>query len=93
MPVPDSARKPEFQTSDRWLIRAGLLLALGISLFLAWNSLQGGGIPGCGPESGCNDVLNSRWSKTGPIPVSALGKPDKKALRAQYWGDSARQVN
>ncbi|HVT75717.1 MAG TPA: AMP-dependent synthetase, partial [Acidimicrobiales bacterium] len=27
------------------------------------------------------------------IPVSALGKPDKKALRAQYWGDSARQVN
>jgi fatty-acyl-CoA synthase len=27
------------------------------------------------------------------IPVSALGKPDKKALRAQYWGDNARQVN
>jgi fatty-acyl-CoA synthase len=27
------------------------------------------------------------------IPVSGLGKPDKKALRAQYWGDSARQVN
>ncbi|MEV0357863.1 AMP-binding protein [Nocardia sp. NPDC050697] len=27
------------------------------------------------------------------IPVSPLGKPDKKALRAQYWGESARQVN
>jgi fatty-acyl-CoA synthase len=27
------------------------------------------------------------------IPVSALGKPDKKALRAQYWGESERQVN
>ena len=27
------------------------------------------------------------------IPVSALGKPDKKALRAQYWGDNVRQVN
>lgn len=27
------------------------------------------------------------------IPLSALGKPDKKALRAQYWGDGARQVN
>ncbi|MEY2473078.1 MAG: fatty-acyl-CoA synthase [Actinomycetota bacterium] len=27
------------------------------------------------------------------IPVSGLGKPDKKALRAQYWGDTARQVN
>ena len=27
------------------------------------------------------------------IPLSALGKPDKKALRARYWGDGARQVN
>ena len=27
------------------------------------------------------------------IPLSALGKPDKKALRARYWGDSGRQVN
>jgi fatty-acyl-CoA synthase len=27
------------------------------------------------------------------IPVSPLGKPDKKALRAQYWGDTQRQVH
>ena len=27
------------------------------------------------------------------IPLSPLGKPDKKALRAQYWGDAARMVN
>jgi fatty-acyl-CoA synthase len=27
------------------------------------------------------------------IPLSALAKPDKKALRARYWGDRARQVN
>ena len=27
------------------------------------------------------------------IPVSPLGKPDKKALRAQYWGASQRMVN
>jgi fatty-acyl-CoA synthase len=27
------------------------------------------------------------------IPLSALGKPDKKALRAQFWGDQARGVN
>jgi fatty-acyl-CoA synthase len=26
------------------------------------------------------------------IPLSALGKPDKKALRAQYWSGSDRQV-
>ncbi|WP_045880031.1 AMP-binding protein [Pseudofrankia sp. DC12] len=27
------------------------------------------------------------------IPVSPLGKPDKKALRARYWSDTTRQVN
>jgi fatty-acyl-CoA synthase len=27
------------------------------------------------------------------IPLSPLGKPDKKALRAQYWGSATRQVN
>jgi fatty-acyl-CoA synthase len=27
------------------------------------------------------------------IPLSALAKPDKKELRARYWGDRARQVN
>jgi len=27
------------------------------------------------------------------IPLSALGKPDKKALRAQYWSDKERGVN
>jgi fatty-acyl-CoA synthase len=27
------------------------------------------------------------------IPVSALGKPDKKALREQYWGGHERGVN
>ena len=27
------------------------------------------------------------------IPLSALGKPDKKALREQYWGDRERGVN
>ena len=27
------------------------------------------------------------------LPLSPLGKPDKKALRAQYWGESGRQVH
>jgi len=27
------------------------------------------------------------------IPLSALGKPDKKVLRAQYWSGSDRLVN
>jgi fatty-acyl-CoA synthase len=27
------------------------------------------------------------------IPLSPLGKPDKKTLRATYWQDAARQVH
>ena len=27
------------------------------------------------------------------LPVTALGKPDKKALRAQFWQDTDRQVH
>lgn len=27
------------------------------------------------------------------LPLTALGKTDKKALRARYWGDQARMVN
>ncbi|NUS44444.1 MAG: AMP-binding protein [Mycobacteriaceae bacterium] len=27
------------------------------------------------------------------IPVTGIGKPDKKALRARYWSDTTRQVN
>jgi fatty-acyl-CoA synthase len=27
------------------------------------------------------------------LPMTSVGKPDKKALRARYWGDSGRMVN
>jgi len=27
------------------------------------------------------------------LPVTGLGKPDKKALRATYWGATNRAVN
>ena len=27
------------------------------------------------------------------LPLTAVGKPDKKVLRAQYWGDASRGVN
>jgi fatty-acyl-CoA synthase len=27
------------------------------------------------------------------LPVTGLGKPDKKVLRARYWGEGGRAVN
>lgn len=47
-----------------------MLGALGITLFLAFQSLREGGIIGCGPNSGCHKVLNSRWAYIVGIPVS-----------------------
>jgi uncharacterized membrane protein len=50
--------------------RALLLLAAAISLYLAWWSLKGHPVPGCGPQSGCREVLHSRWAYWLGIPVS-----------------------
>jgi fatty-acyl-CoA synthase len=30
---------------------------------------------------------------TDDLPVTALGKPDKKAIRQRFWGETNRQVH
>ena len=54
------------------VIAARLLLvfATAIAGYLAWGSLSGGGIAGCGPASGCDKVLSSRWAYWLGMPVS-----------------------
>jgi uncharacterized membrane protein len=48
-------------------------LALGLSAYLGWHYLAGGPVIGCGGESPCEQVLNSRWSTVGGVlPVSGL---------------------
>ena len=49
------------------------LVALGVSVYLSWVALTGGALAGCGPESGCDHVLQSRWSKWLGLPVSLFG--------------------
>lgn len=58
-----------------WAGVAALLLAvaLGVALFLAWQSMAGSAIPGCGPQSGCSDLLGGRWGGVGGVPVSLFG--------------------
>ena len=48
-------------------------VALAIAVYLAWQSMAGKAIVGCGPESGCGQILKSRWSVVGGVPVSLLG--------------------
>lgn len=50
--------------------RALLALCLMIGIYLAWGSLHGSSLPGCGPASGCDKVLQSRWAHWMGVPVS-----------------------
>ena len=51
------------------------LLAAALAGFLLFKSLSGAQIPGCGGGSGCDSILTSRFSRVGPIPVSAPALP------------------
>jgi uncharacterized membrane protein len=50
--------------------RTLLLAALAGGGYLAYISLSGGGVAGCGPGSGCDRVLSSRWAYWLGLPVS-----------------------
>jgi uncharacterized membrane protein len=50
-----------------------LALAFGIACYLAWTSARGGAPIGCGPESGCGQVLRDpRWAYWLGMRVSLL---------------------
>jgi uncharacterized membrane protein len=54
------------------VIRLLILAAGGISAYLLSVSMSGGRAIGCGPGSGCDEVLGSRWAYVLGVPVSAL---------------------
>jgi uncharacterized membrane protein len=57
----------------RWALTGLSLLALSLSVYLSWLYLVGGSAIGCGGGSGCEQVLDSRWSTiAGVVPVSGL---------------------
>ncbi len=56
----------------RIVLQLLLLVALACSAYLAFLSLTGGQAVGCGPDSDCDRVLASRWSRWIGIPVSLL---------------------
>jgi uncharacterized membrane protein/protein-disulfide isomerase len=71
----NNKRHPDLGAGERIVIRLLLIVAFGISAFLAWNGLQGGGVPGCGPESNCDKVLSSRWGYFFGLPISLFALP------------------
>jgi uncharacterized membrane protein/protein-disulfide isomerase len=47
--------------------------ALVLASFLLYESLKGGGLPGCGVGSACDAVTSSRWSRWAGVPVAGPG--------------------
>lgn len=84
--VPESGDSRGFRIALRLLIA----LAFGISAYLAWSALTGQHVAGCGPTSGCDRVLQSRWSSWLGIPVSAFALGIYAAAFVATFGLAAR---
>jgi len=63
---------PAVLSTSAWLAWVRALLAVAIlgAGYLAWLAIHNGSAAGCGPESGCNKVLQSRWAYWLDLPVS-----------------------
>lgn len=54
-----------------WAMRGLAVVALAVSGFLLYEALAAGRpLPGCGPGSGCAEVLRSGWSRWLGVPVA-----------------------
>src|SRR6266567_1462067 len=53
-----------------YAIRFLTLVAMAMSAYLSSVTLSGGAVAGCGPDSGCDRVLHSRWAYWFGVPVS-----------------------
>lgn len=71
-PVAVAVPQDFFATSrKRTGVQVLLVLAVLSAVYLLHASLSGGAVAGCGPESGCDRVLRSRWAYWLGVPVSA----------------------
>jgi uncharacterized membrane protein len=73
--VGDTAYAPADRPRGRlllWSIAGLAAVAAIVSVYLLWLSLTSLAPAGCGPSSGCEEVLTSRWSRWFGLPVSAL---------------------
>src|SRR5690242_11361073 len=86
----------------RWLLAVRGLIAIAflVGSYLLFISFRGMSAVGCGPESGCDKVLHSRWAYWFGLPVSLfalavyaaifvitfrLGRKIEPAVQRQAW--------
>ena len=70
--APANEPAPGVRQGRKWLIPVQALLGVAImgAGYLAWVSISNGPVAGCGPGSGCDKVLQSRWAYWLTLPVS-----------------------
>ena len=80
-------KKLDGAPSDAFLLLTRVLAVIAFVLagYLAKVSLTGGAIAGCGPDSGCDQVLHSRWGYWFGIPVSLLAVLLYAAMFGLLW--------
>ena len=68
----DNSSALTLRQTPAWLVLVRALLAVAIAgaSYLAWVAIHNGPVAGCGPESGCDRVLHSRWAYWLDVPVS-----------------------
>lgn len=75
-------------------VRLLLLIAAGVDAYLLSVSAAGGAVAGCGPESNCHVVLNSRWAYWLGVPVSAPALLVYALLfTGTFWLDGKSEAN
>jgi uncharacterized membrane protein len=78
-PAPTTSLEPqqsERPSAGMWLhfVRVLLVSAMLITGYLSLVSLsQDSGVPGCGPESSCDQVLSSQWASWLGVPITLPG--------------------
>ncbi len=70
-----SQTSPFFNTPFRWSLCVLAWLAFVVAAYLAWHSVGGTSVAGCGvgDANSCDIVLSSSWAKWLGIPVAVLG--------------------
>ncbi len=69
------AFQPAFGAPVRWTLIVLSWLAFGVASYLAFHSVTGTSVAGCGvgDANGCDVVLSSSWSRWLGVPVAVLG--------------------
>jgi uncharacterized membrane protein len=72
---PGATIRPAFSAPVRWTLAVLSWLAFGVAAYLAFTSVTGTSVAGCGvgASNGCDVVLSSSWSKWLGVPVAVLG--------------------